>query len=42
MLIQNQYNKLILLEILNEREKQQCFLLLKKQKKPFYIFQKEL
>ena len=32
---QEQYKKLILLEISDNIEIQQCFLLLKKQKKPF-------
>ena len=35
MLIQEQYCKSVLLQILIEQDKQQCFLLLKKQKKSF-------
>ena len=44
MLIQKQYNKFILKEIQKEMKMkiQQCFLLLKKQRKPLQIFYKEL
>ena len=41
MLIQMQYNKLILFEIKNKMEIQKAFSLLNKQKKPFQNFQKE-
>ena len=41
MLIQEQYNKLILLEIKLEQKLQECISLLKKQKKQYQIFQKE-
>ena len=44
MLIQKQHRKLILEEILKEKEimTQQCFSLLKKQKEPFQIFHEDL
>ena len=42
MLIQRQYSKLIALEIQIKEKIQQCFSLLKKQKKSFQILHKDL
>ena len=42
MSVLKQCDKLILLKIFIEPEMQQCFLLLKKQRKPFWIFHKDL